>query len=119
MNDDLSSTTILHKFSGKYFKYFAQEITMLSEMIKEAIATLKERTGSSQYAITKFLREMKRTYLRCSRSTLVFPYCVRVNWGKQGGCHHRPRRLSGGGRRRLGIGKLGRKRGVVCKLSVV
>ncbi|XP_076922131.1 histone H1-like [Bidens hawaiensis] len=27
------------------------------EMIKEAIVTLKERTGSSQYAVTKFIEE--------------------------------------------------------------
>ncbi|KAI7756319.1 hypothetical protein M8C21_001535 [Ambrosia artemisiifolia] len=30
------------------------------EMIKEAIVTLKERTGSSQYAITKFIEENQK-----------------------------------------------------------
>ncbi|KAJ0789843.1 putative linker histone H1/H5, domain H15, winged helix-like DNA-binding domain superfamily [Helianthus annuus] len=30
------------------------------EMIKEAIVTLKERTGSSQYAITKFIEEKQK-----------------------------------------------------------
>ncbi|KAL8100166.1 histone H1.1-like [Apium graveolens] len=31
-----------------------------SDMIKEAIATLKERTGSSQYAITKFIEDHQK-----------------------------------------------------------
>ncbi|KAJ6337005.1 hypothetical protein OIU76_006799 [Salix suchowensis] len=44
------------------------------EMIKDAIVTLKEKTGSSQYAITKFLEEKHKQLPSNFKKLLLFSF---------------------------------------------